>query len=210
LGGAVLLTGVYLFFLLRARHKKEKLQQVYDTETRISKKVHDEVANDLYHVMTQLQHPDIPHEQLLDRLDRVYQKTRDISRESSLLDLEGDYAEVLRDLLLSYQSETVRIVTRNLSAVDWDRLNAMKKAMLYRVLQELMINMKKHSNATAVALICTQTRNNIRIVYSDNGVGVTLQKKSGLANTETRMESIGGSITFETAPQKGFKALLTV
>lgn len=51
----VVIIGVFVVYILRQRHKKAKEVEVYNTETRISKKVHDEVANDVYKVMTNLQ-----------------------------------------------------------------------------------------------------------------------------------------------------------
>src|SRR5690606_27892462 len=44
--------GLFLIFLIRANAKKQRLLDVYTTETRISKKVHDEIANDVYQMMT--------------------------------------------------------------------------------------------------------------------------------------------------------------
>lgn len=48
----LVLVGTLLYRLLKSRHEKEKFQEAYNTETRIAKKVHDELANDVYNVMT--------------------------------------------------------------------------------------------------------------------------------------------------------------
>ena len=55
LGISILILAVLVILLLRSRHKKEKIIQVHKTEARISKKVHDEVANDVYQLMAKLQ-----------------------------------------------------------------------------------------------------------------------------------------------------------
>ncbi|MEJ2114444.1 MAG: tetratricopeptide repeat protein, partial [Flavobacteriaceae bacterium] len=73
--GVVLLlfiTAILLYFLLKSRHKKQTLEQVYQTESRISKKVHDEVANDVYHVMNKLQSKEKKDEEVLDDLEHIY------------------------------------------------------------------------------------------------------------------------------------------
>ena len=203
------LTG-FLLVIIRAKHRKDNLQQVYNTETRLSKKVHDEVANDLYRVMTKIQKTQTLKDDVLDDLEVVYNKTRDISKEHSIIDIQGTYEDHLRDLLLSYRNDTVNIITKDLSRVNWERLDAHKKMALHRVLQELMTNMRKHSKATLVVLTFSQKGKKIHIAYKDNGVGAELVKNNGLRNTENRMESINGTITFESQLNNGFKASLSL
>ncbi|MFH6769546.1 hypothetical protein V8G56_12415 [Gaetbulibacter aquiaggeris] len=201
---------VFLYVIVRTKHRKDKLQQVYNTETRISKKVHDEVANDLYRVMTKIQKTETIKEAILDDLEEVYNKTRDISKESSIIDIHGTYEAHLRDLLQSYKSDAVNIITKDLSKVNWEGLDHDKKITLHRVLQELMTNMRKHSKATLVVLTFSQKGKKIIIDYKDNGIGTNLIKNSGLHNTENRMESINGTITFETKVNNGFKARVSL
>ncbi|MCL6296279.1 tetratricopeptide repeat-containing sensor histidine kinase [Jejuia spongiicola] len=210
IGMFIVLLAISLYIILRIRHKKEKIQQVYNTETRISEKVHDEVANGLYHVMTKLQSKNKTNDEVLDDLEGIYNKTRDISKENSSVDIKANYNELLHDLLLSYKTNDINVVTRNISKVNWDTISDIRKTTLYRVLQELMTNMRKHSKASIVALTFNQTKNKIAIDYKDNGVGCKLKKNTGLLNTENRMASINGTITFESQPDNGFKAKIIV
>jgi tetratricopeptide (TPR) repeat protein len=205
-----LIVTVFIFYIVRIKHRKDKLLQVYNTETRISKKVHDEVANDIYHVMAKMQKNEVNNDTFLDDLEGVYNKTRDISKENSIIDLDGTYEDHLRELLLSYEWEEVNIITKDLSKVNWNSLDETKKIVLYRVLQELMTNMRKHSKASLVVLTFSQKGKKIVIDYKDNGVGSDLIKSTGLHNTENRMESINGTITFESKVNNGFKARLTL
>lgn len=201
---------IAVYFILKARNKREKVEEIYKTETRIAKKIHDEVANEVYHVMTKLQVEADQHEELLDDLESIYSKTRDISKESSLIDIDQNFNELLNDLLTSYKTNDVKIITRNVLTINWDTTSAYKKTTIYRVLQELMTNMRKHSLAKIVVLAFEQNKNNIYINYSDNGTGCVLKKQVGLQNAENRMQSIGGSIIFETEIEKGFKAKMTI
>ena len=208
--GAVVLGLLGFLYYRKQKHIQEKRAEVYKTETRISKKVHDEVANDLYRVMTKIQKTQTIKDDVLDDLEVVYNKTRDISKEHSIIDIQGTYEAHLRDLLLSYRNDTVNIITKDLSRVNWERLDAHKKMALHRVLQELMTNMRKHSKATLVVLTFSQKGKKIHIAYKDNGVGAELVKNNGLRNTENRMESINGTITFESQLNNGFKASLSL
>ncbi|AEH01946.1 tetratricopeptide repeat-containing sensor histidine kinase [Lacinutrix sp. 5H-3-7-4] len=206
----VLITSTFLYFLLRAKHKKNNLKQVFLTEARISKKVHDEVANDVYHVMTKLQSDNMINISVLDDLESIYTKTRDISRENNAINTTGNFEEALIDLLLSYQSSNVNVITKNLSKINWSQFSNLKKMTIYRVLQELMVNMKKHSQASLVVLSFEKTKEKLIIKYNDNGIGTTFKKANGLQNVENRIVTIKGTITFDTEVNKGFKAIIKV
>ncbi len=209
LGVLLLIIFTSAYFQIKVKNKKEKLQQVYDTETRIAKKVHDEVANDVYHLMIKLQNENAK-EEILDDLEEIYMKTRDISKENSAIDFGDGFEVVLRDLLLNYKNDQVNVITRNLSKINWKTVSEIKKTAIYRVLQELMTNMKKHSNASLVILSFSKVKKKITIEYRDDGIGCEIKKSTGLQNAENRMYTSGGSINFESEINQGFKAKLTV
>lgn len=206
----VVLLLIASFFMFRYRNKKGKIEEAYKTETRISKKVHDEVANDVYHVMTKLQINPNNNEEILDDLDKIYAKTRDISKENSTIDVGDNFGETLNDLLLSYKSQNVNIITKNLSKINWNSISTIRKTTIYRVLQELMTNMRKHSEASLVALNFNRTGSKIHIDYKDNGVGCAMKKNNGLQNAENRIKSINGTISFESEINEGFQSKITV
>lgn len=210
LGLLALLTLIVYYFIQKVISKKEKLQQIYLTETRISKKVHDEVANDVYHLMNKIQLNVHDDETLLDDLDDIYKKTRDISRENSELIIKEDFAQQLKDLIHSYNQVGTVITIQNISKINWNKSSEIKKTSLYRILQELMTNMKKHSKATQVLLSFEHSKNKIRLGYRDNGVGGQLNNKNGLQNMENRIKAVDGSITFDTEPEKGFSATIII
>ncbi|WP_051010146.1 tetratricopeptide repeat protein [Pedobacter agri] len=79
------LIGLYL-----SKKRKERLEltaqnRIKEGQLKTSKKVHDVVANGLYRVMTEIENQSgIGKEEILDRLDGMYQKSRDISYEVEL------------------------------------------------------------------------------------------------------------------------------
>ena len=209
--GLLLTLGIVaIYFIQRSQNRKNTIRQIYKTETRISKKVHDEVANDVYHLMTKIQLTVPESDILLDDLEGIYKKTRDISRENTDLNLQDDFGAQLTDLLQSYRQEGTVITVQNISKVNWKAISSLKKITVYRILQELMTNMKKHSKASQVLISFQKNRNKLNIQYIDNGVGCHLNSKNGLQNAENRIKAIGGRIIFETAPHKGFKITLTI
>lgn len=208
IGILVLALLVLVIILILGNIRRIRQKEVFKTESRISKRVHDEVANEVYQVMVKMQVSKDTGEEVLDDLEHIYNKSRDISKEYRVLDSHTPFEETLTDLLSSYQSDTVKIITRYTTAIDWKSVSAVKKNSMYRVLQELMTNMKKHSGATLVAVTFSQNGQKIEIHYSDNGVGTLLKKQNGLQNAENRIFTLNGSITFETQPNKGFKATI--
>lgn len=70
--------------------------------------------------------------------------------------------------------------------------------------------MRKHSDASIVALSFGRSRNKTIINYSDNGIGCALKKNSGLQNAETRIKSVKGTINFDSAIGKGFRVNISI
>ncbi|SED12572.1 Tetratricopeptide repeat-containing protein [Tenacibaculum sp. MAR_2009_124] len=200
----VILISIIGYFLYREKSKKKLVENVIQTEGRISKTVHDVIANDIYHIMTKFQVEKSSKAEILDDLDVVYNKARDISRNNFVIDDSIDYPEILGDLFGSYENSELRLITNGLKKINWEILSIHKKNMLYRVLKELLTNMTKYSKASFVTIFFEEKGNKVFIKYKDNGVGCDLIKKNGLINAENRINSVGGTITFESEPNKGF------
>jgi two-component sensor histidine kinase len=206
----VLLTSGLLFLIYRRKeqHKKRILQESYKTETRIAKKLHDELGNDIFNTLTKVQNPKINTEEIINDLDKIYLQTRAISHENDSIETGLDFENYFRNLVASYNSDSCKIILKDLSCLDLNNLNKDKQVVVYRVFNELFVNMKKHSKASLVVLACKKTNHNLEISYADNGVGFkedTIIFKNGLKNMETRMETINGTINFENKPNKGLK-----
>jgi len=206
----IAIISISIFFVVKSKHKKDKLQQVFNTEARISRRIHDEVANGMYNVMVRLQDNKNANNLVINDLEELYFKTRDISKDNSLLDLDGDYKNYLNDMLFSFMNNKTTVVTKNINDIEWEKIPELSRQTIYRVLQELMVNMKKHSNASLVFIKFIQKAKNLYIEYSDNGTGCHIEKKSGLVNMETRINTLNGNITFESKPNKGFKVRIKV
>ncbi|MCF1192493.1 hypothetical protein LRR18_12935 [Mangrovimonas sp. AS39] len=210
-GGLLIIMGLLGYVLLRNKHEKEKLEKVFETESMLSKRVHDEIANDVYHLMTKLQTgTDSKSEDVMDHLDAVYNKSRNISKAHASMEWEGPFETHLTGMLKGFNSGQVNVLTKNMSNIEWDKVSKNKKMVLYRVLQELMVNMKKHSGASLVVVSFEKLGAKTQIKYSDNGIGTELKKTGGLLNAENRIQGVDGTITFESSPNKGFKATINI
>lgn len=111
-----------------------------------------------------------------------------------------------------YQNKQLKIVMLGIDDMGWGRIQSHKKVIIYRVLQELMVNMKKHSQASVVMIRFENKGKQGYIYYSDNGVGIGEEKiifKNGLQNVENRIKTINGTITFDSKIGRGLKVVLT-
>lgn len=204
---------IFIVILIRYfRHKGriEKIKTAYDTETRIAKNIHDELANNIFNAITFTQTQSLEEknikETLVQNLDHIYARVRGISRENSDIDTKANFASNLKEMLSTYNSSSTKVVINNIEKVIWNEIEEIKKVTIYRVLQELMVNMKKHSHAPFVFIKIESSQKSILIDYKDNGKGCEKNKiiKNGLQNMENRILAIKGTITFDTEPDKGF------
>jgi signal transduction histidine kinase len=212
-----ILATIFLYYFLKAINKKEKIETSYDTETRISKKLHDELANDVYHTMAFAETQDLStsqnKESLLNNLDAIYSRTRNISKENSIIDTGTKFVDGLKEMMSGFNTNTISILVNGMDSIDWMALERNKKIIVYRIIQELLVNMKKHSQCSLAVIYFKINENKLQIDYSDNGIGAALNNinsKNGLQNVENRILSINGTITFDTKSNKGFKTSFTI
>jgi len=218
-GIGVIFLIIVIFILIRYyrnRGRIEKIKTAYDTETRIAKDIHDELANDVFHAMTFTQTQPLTSENtketLVQKLDNIYSRVRRISQENSAIDITANYAANLKEMLSTYNSDKTNVIINNIEKVNWELVDNIKKVTIHRVLQELMVNMKKHSQASLVVVKFESNGKIVFIDYTDNGKGCKKDQiiKNGLQNMENRILAIKGTITFDTEPDKGFKVKITL
>ena len=201
------LSVIFLFFYDQQRNRINIINTTNATEARISQKIHDDLANNMYDVMTHIE-ANKKNEGILNKIELIYNLTRDISRQTATIETGPLFTEELKQMLSSYGKGLVNIMTKEIDSIPWDKIKDYKKTALYKVLQELMINMKKHSGADLVIISFSKDHENVNVEYADNGKGINnevLIRKNGLANVENRISSINGNFKFDTSSGKGLK-----
>ena|SRR6218665_1287141 len=198
------------------KNKAIELKTSYDTETRIAKKIHDELANDVFNVIafteSQSLSTENTKENLLQKLDDIYGRVRGISRENNSIDTGINFTRSIKEMLSAYNTHERNIIVTNLEEINWESIDDMKKITISRILQELMVNMKKHSKANLVVIKFESDLKTIFINYMDNGVGCEKSTivKNGLQNMVNRIIAVNGTIDLETEPDKGFRVKITM
>lgn len=213
LSGFLLIGGISLYYALRQRYKKEKLEEVYNTEKQISKRLHDELSNDIYGLMAAIeQSPNADSSYVLDSLEKIYGQTRTISHDHREIATGLDFETELKDTLGAFYNTETTVVVKGLETIAWENLADYKCVALHRSLKEFMVNMKKHSEASLVAIDFKQDGKQLHIKYSDNGIGIDKTQKFGvgLNNTVSRITGINGKIKFDSENDNGTKISITI
>ncbi|MET0759769.1 MAG: ATP-binding protein, partial [Flavobacterium sp.] len=118
----------------------------------------------------------------------------------------------LKEMMSNYSNDAVNVLVNGLDVLQNTPLETNKKITVYRILQELLVNMKKHSQCSLVVITFKKIDKKILIEYTDNGIGATPDKinmKNGLLNVENRIRTINGTLTFDKTNHRGFKVSVT-
>ena len=203
------------FIWYRKRKQKIELQAqqaIQESRLKTSKKVHDVVANGLYRIMAEVENQkEVEKDTLLDKIEELYEKSRDISYDDLHVD-EANFNEKIAELIKSFATGNVKVLIVGNDVELWKSVNVNTKYELKQVLQELMVNMKRHSQANNALVKFEIQHQNLNITYKDNGIGLpkTLKFNNGLRNTGNRINGIGGTIIFDNEVDKGTLIKITV
>ena len=92
------------------------------------------------------------------------------------------------------------------------------ETVIYRVVQEALTNIVKHSEAKNASLIMENRGNSLKVIIEDSGKGFDVEKvmglemdgKLGLFGMQERVSLVNGNITIESAPGTGTSIYITV
>jgi signal transduction histidine kinase len=105
-----------------------------------------------------------------------------------------------------YQKTYSHICVEKQIDVSENDVNDSLKTAIFRVSQEAMNNVAKHSKATAVDLGLRKENGEIELTIRDNGQGFnpeTTRKGLGLSTMRERVELSGGTFDLQSAIGKG-------
>ncbi|QDW27149.1 ATP-binding protein [Pedobacter sp. KBS0701] len=203
----LIIAGTLWYKKRKQRLELEAQNTIRHNKLKTSQKVHDVVANGLYRIMNKLDNQEILKDNpIVNEIEELYEQSRDLSYEKPR-SKNRHFHEKIYDLLKSFASENTRVILVGNSIQLWEKVSEQAKEEIQHILQELMVNMGKHSQASDVVIRFEQAQQKINIYYTDNGIGIRggVQPNNGLTNTGTRIEAIGGTITFDTKVEKGLK-----
>lgn len=112
-----------------------------------------------------------------------------------------NFEEEVQDLLSMFETDTLKI---KYYYHKWPHLaNKNISNHLYRIIQELLQNAIKHSNASEVYFQFLNHDTNLSVMYEDNGTGFNINNRAsfgrGISNIQNRVSLIGGKILIDSS-----------
>jgi PAS domain S-box-containing protein len=211
----------------RAQHDKELaarvLQAQEDERRRIARELHDETAQTLSILLTNL---DLLHRHIegededmaagFRRIEalarRALDETRALSHDlrPTILDDAGLCA-ALEWIAAEHEREFgARVAVRAPSDLD-GKLSSEVEVALFRIAQEALTNSGKHANAKRVRVTLSLRRNGVELLVKDNGRGFdpectaepTREGGLGIYGMAERAALLGGSLEIQSTPETG-------
>ncbi len=120
----------------------------------------------------------------------------DATRDDEQFAVEPSIRELARRIVPAETAIDVQI------SGDHQRLDATTQLALYRIVQEALTNLVRHSTATTARIISTATSDSFTVEITDNGGGFDVQRASapgGIGNMRRRIEALGGTLSIASA-----------
>lgn len=201
------------------------LETQENTARRFSHELHDELGQALTAVKANLaalrtSNDPVRLDDCMKLVDQAIGDVREMSqllRPTMLDDFGLDAA--LRSLTDSFSQRT-GVTMRYQSSLDGQRLSDQAETSLFRIAQEALTNIARHSAATEVDVGLARLDGQVHLSIRDNGKGIETPKRPakgrslnsgglGLAGMETRAQACGGHLIVQSEMGKGTKVEVT-
>lgn len=223
-GGVGLLAAFTIVILLYARkfdRKKRKLQTEFtqhliknreDQYTHVSRELHDSVGQKLMLLTKKIR----GNSDTTSLAESALEELRTISRGLYPADLESLGAtKAIAAMIDEVDAHTNILFAHEID--DIDRVLGRESALhLYRIVQEILNNLVKHSGAKAASVRIAHRENTVEMVISDNGKGFNFDEKIkqgtslGMRTLLERAKIIRSRFHVDSGPSKGTTITLTI
>lgn len=214
---------IYLLFLVRvAQIKKQKTQQENltqailqsqeDERKRIAQDLHDGVGQKLSMLKVKAEKENnIP---MKEKVADIIEDIRFLSR-----NIHPHYFEKLG---LTKAIEMLVEENKSLGNIYWiselenidSCFSTQKQLVIFRIIQECMNNILKHSEAKNSKITFEKTSQHVQISLQDNGKGFNLDTTKlhslGLSTIKERVRSLNGSLNIKTKPGQGTHTIIHI
>lgn len=196
--------------LMKENFTRQIFEKAEEERKRIAQDLHDTVGHDLVYIKNLNNN----NGELTSGIDNVIQTVRDISRNlhPALFEIIG--LEASLEQMISRMQKTSNILIN--FEIDYNNsLSKSKELQIYRVIQESLTNIIKHSGAEAAKLSISETANHVKILIVDNGCGFDVDKSKesgnayGLLSIIERSKAVGGTVTINSGT-KGTKIQIEI
>lgn len=185
---------------------QEQLSQDVLTKERerISQELHDGIINSLFIIRLSLGNSkeNLP---ILNEIEKVQNQIRLISHDLKNHEfIQQGFSEIISQLVIQNSTESQKfqlIISKN---YKWDKVSYDDKINIYRILQEAIQNVIKHSQAKNCIISIFKTETSDRITITDDGIGFNYSKvknSNGLKNISNRVKQLHASLEVNSTTQ---------
>lgn len=204
--------------LFQSELTKSKIEIKEQTLTTVSKELHDNICQILSVALMQtnilLQKDSYGKEDLNDIKFLVNKSLNEIRMLSKLMNgdivLDSSFIEALNeDLERIKQFKQIECSLKIKG--DIKPLNKEHETIIYRILQESISNILRHSQSETIDVNILFSENNCKITINDTGKGFDFDKTpkgNGLTNMKTRAGLIGATLKVDSKLNKGSKIII--
>lgn len=207
-------------------HMAEELQNLIETRqqlatleerNRLARDLHDSIKQQVFAISMQLASTRLllrrdvsAAEERLSKTEKLVQQAQQeltsLIRELRPIALEGKgLVAALRELLPQWTQQTE--IVANLRVEGAQALPLTVEEALFRVAQEALSNIARHSKAHLVQIDLTMSGETATLTIQDDGQGfdpARLEHRGvGLYSMQERMKALGGDLTLESSPGRG-------
>lgn len=194
------------------------IMEVQEKErSRIAEEIHDHLGNNLATIklffdtlQPQMKALDHAHQNQYNKAVKLLEKTctdvRKIATDvaSNILTKFGLVAAIkeMANLIADAGDMEIKVISYGLDR----RLENSIELALFRIIQELITNILKHSNASEASIQITKHEHSLNIIVEDNGKGFhtkQVEAGMGLKNINSRLEKIKGEIVVDSGKGAG-------
>jgi ligand-binding sensor domain-containing protein/signal transduction histidine kinase len=125
--------------------------------------------------------------------------------------MEKGLPATVREYVFEWENRTD--VQANVIVEEPRQLNLKVEQAIYRVIQESLANVARHSKAKHVEIELFYQPDRLRVAIMDDGCGFDVNRKLvglGLRSIRERVQSVGGQVTFESEKGNGTRVSLEV
>lgn len=120
------------------------------------------------------------------------------------------FYEQLNTLVKEFENSSNLQVYFNHNDMRW-KLSEEQEQLLFRAIQEFLVNATKHSQASEVRIQLHFTDASLILTMQDNGIGTEkIDPQMGLTGMQERAKLLGGKVTIESAKEAGFKVRISL
>jgi signal transduction histidine kinase len=188
---------IYKLFLDQEKISQEVLSRERE---RISQELHDGIINSLF--IIRLNIGSLDGSAILNEIEKVQNQIRLISHDLKNQDfMQQGFSEIISQLIEKNNSEQLKfqlIISKN---YHWGDLSYENKINIYRILQETIQNVIKHSKANNCIISIFKTDLGNKITITDDGIGFNykqLKNSNGLRNINSRIKQLNANISIES------------